>query len=95
MTYGHPYIKHIPKYSNICQVFVDIKGDFYPLCEPTSSPLNGILLHTPSFVHARFTSTGTGAREEARGLEDDKTEAWKRRKNKHAKACLTGPNNLS
>ena len=55
-----------------------VNSILYP--SPLPPPLDGILLHTPSFDHARFTLTGTGAREEARGLEDDKTEAWKRRR---------------
>ena len=49
---------------------------------PLPTRLNGILLHTPSCVYDRFSSRSTGAREEARGLEDDKTEAWKRRRKK-------------
>ena len=70
-----------------------LKVTYIPYASPFPPPLNGILLHTPSFLHARFTSMGTGAREEARGLEDDKTEAWKRRENKPAKVCLTRPDN--
>ena len=50
---------------------------------PLPPHLDGILLHTPSLDHDRFTSTSTGAREEARGLKTDKTGAWKRRKKKH------------
>ena len=50
---------------------------------PLPTRLNGILLYTPSCVYDRFSSRSTGAREEARGLEDDKREAWKRRRKKH------------
>src|SRR4051812_16003903 len=41
-----------------------------------------MLLHTPSHMHDRFTPTSTEAREEARNIKPDKTEAWKRRRNK-------------
>src|SRR3954463_12071722 len=44
--------------------------------------LNGMLLHTPSHMHDRFTPTSTEAREEARDIKPDKTEAWKRRRKK-------------
>ena len=44
----------------------------YP--SPLPPHLDGILLHTPSLDHDRFTSTSTGAREEARGLKADKEE---------------------
>src|SRR4051812_9781459 len=44
--------------------------------------LNGMLLHTPSHIHDRFTPTSTEAREEARSIKPDKTEAWKRRRKK-------------
>jgi len=48
---------------------------------------NGMLLHTPSFVHDRDASTSTEGREaamKARGLKADVTEAWKRRRKKGA-----------
>src|SRR3954469_14604650 len=41
-----------------------------------------MLLHTPSHMHDRFTPTSTEAREEARDIKPDKTEAWKRRRKK-------------
>ena len=65
-----------PTYAKTSQT-LKVNSILYP--SPLPPPLDGILLHTPSFDHARCTSTGTGAREEARGLEDDKREAWKRR----------------
>src|SRR4051812_6406383 len=46
---------------------------------PLPTLLNGMLLHTPSHMHDRFTPTSTEAREEARDIKPDKTEAWKRR----------------
>ena len=49
---------------------------------PLPTLLNGMLLHTPSHMHDRFTPTSTEAREEARSIKPDKTEAWKRRRNK-------------
>ena len=45
-----------------------------PDASPLPPHLDGILLHTPSLDHDRFTSTSTGAREEARGLKSDKGE---------------------
>ena len=45
-----------------------------PYASPLPPHLDGILLHTPSHDHDRFTSTSTGAREEARGLKADKEE---------------------
>ena len=45
-----------------------------PYASPLPPHLDGILLHTPSLDHDRFTSTSTGAREEARGLKADKEE---------------------
>ena len=59
-----------------------VNSILYP--SPLPPPLDGILLHTPSFDHARVALMGTGAREDARGLEDDKREAWKRRRKKGA-----------
>src|SRR3954466_8070753 len=50
--------------------------------------LNGMLLHTPSHIHDRFTPTSTEATEEDRNIKPDKTEAWKRRWKK-AGACGT------
>src|SRR4051812_50134259 len=41
-----------------------------------------MLLHTPSHMHDRFTPTSTEARQEARNIKPDKTEAWKRRRKK-------------
>ena len=49
---------------------------------PLPTLLNGMLLHTPSHMHDRFTPTSTEAREEARDIKPDKTEAWKRRRKK-------------
>ena len=49
-----------------------VNSILYP--SPLPSPLDGILLHTPSLDHDRFTSTSTGTREEARGLKADKEE---------------------
>ena len=49
---------------------------------PLPTLLNGMLLHTPSHMHDRFTLTSTEAREEARNIKPDKTEAWKRRRKK-------------
>src|SRR3954470_22683644 len=49
---------------------------------PLPTLLNGMLLHTPSHMHDRFTPTSTEAREEARNIKPDKTEAWKRRRKK-------------
>src|SRR3954469_9291631 len=49
---------------------------------PLPTLLNGMLLHTPSHMHDRFTPTSTEAREEARNSKPDKTEAWKRRRKK-------------
>ena len=45
---------------------------------PLPSLLNGMLLHTLSHMHDRFTPTSTEAREEAQDIKPDKTEAWKR-----------------
>ena len=45
-----------------------------PYASPLPPHLDGILLHTPSLDHDRFTSTSTGTREEARGLKADKEE---------------------
>ena len=45
-----------------------------PYASPLPPYLDGILLHTPSLNHDRFTSTSTGTREEARGLKADKEE---------------------
>src|SRR4051794_22431054 len=44
--------------------------------------LNGILLHTSSYGHDRFTLISTEAREEARSIKPAKTMAWKRRRKK-------------
>src|SRR3954464_14460603 len=51
-----------------------------PLLYARSLPtlLNGMLLHTPSHMHDRFTPTSTEAREEAQNIKPVKTEAWKR-----------------
>src|SRR3954467_15378725 len=49
---------------------------------PLPTLLNGMLLHTPSHMLDRFTPTSTEAREEARNIKPDKTEAWKRRRKK-------------
>src|SRR4051812_11021429 len=49
---------------------------------PLPTLVNGMLLHTPSDMHDRFTLTSTEAREEARNIKPDKTEAWKRRRKK-------------
>ena len=51
--------------------------------------LNGMLLHTPSHMHDRFTPTSTEAREEARSIKPDKTEAWKRRRKKTDRQMLS------
>src|SRR3954464_1394040 len=63
-----------------------------PLLYARSLPtlLNGMLLHTPSHMHDRFTPTSTEAREEARNIKPDKTEAWKRRRKKTGRQLL-GP----
>src|SRR4051812_39977814 len=57
---------------------------------PLPTLLNGILLHTPSYGHDRFTLTSTEAREEARSIKPDNTEAWKRRRKKTDRQ-LPGP----
>ena len=63
---------------------------------PLPTLLNGMLLHTPSHMHDRFTLTSTEAREEARNIKPDKTEAWKRRRKKprlnhrSLRSCYTG-----
>src|SRR3954470_14055859 len=49
---------------------------------PLPTLLNGMLLHTPSHMHDRFTPISMEAREEARNIKPDKTEAWKRRRKK-------------
>ena len=49
---------------------------------PLPTLLNGILLHTPSYDHARLTPTSTETREEARSPTPNKTEACKRRRKK-------------
>jgi hypothetical protein len=49
---------------------------------PFHSHENGILLHTPSYDIARFTSTSTETWEEARSLKSDIVGAWKRRRKK-------------
>src|SRR3954464_10423359 len=41
---------------------------------PLPTLLNGMLLHTPSHMHDRFTPTSTEAREEARNIKPDKTD---------------------
>jgi hypothetical protein len=56
---------------------------------PLPSLLNGMLLHTPSHMHDRFTLTSTEAREEARNIKPDKTEAWKRRRKKSDRQMLS------
>src|SRR4051812_993329 len=48
-----------------------------------------MLLHTPSHMHDRFTPTSTEAREEARSIKTDKTEAWKRRRKKTDRQMLS------
>ncbi len=53
------------------------------------TPLNGMLLHTPSHIHDRFTPTSMEAREEARSIKPDKTEAWKRRRKKTDRQMLS------
>src|SRR3954462_13719651 len=63
---------------------------------PLPTLLNGMLLHTPSHLHDRFTPTSTEAREEARNIKPDKTEAWKRRwkkprlNHRSLRSCYTG-----
>jgi hypothetical protein len=49
---------------------------------PFPPHVNGILLHTPSYDIARFTSTSTETWEEAQSLKSDVMEAWKRRRKK-------------
>ena len=52
---------------------------------PIYAPLNGMLPHAPSHVHARFDFISTGAWEDAtsaHGLKADVIEAWKRRRKK-------------
>src|SRR4051812_45466651 len=49
---------------------------------PLPTLLNGMLLHTPSHMHDRFTPTSTEVREEAHNIKPDKTKAWKRRRKK-------------
>src|SRR3954467_15272313 len=49
---------------------------------PLPTLLNGMLLHTPSHMHDRFTPTSTEAREESPNIKPNKTEAWKRRRKK-------------
>src|SRR3954463_1408109 len=56
---------------------------------PLPTLLNGMLLHTPSHMHDRFTLTSTEAREEARSIKPDKTEAWKRRRKKTDRQMLS------
>src|SRR4051812_32128153 len=56
---------------------------------PLPTLLNGMLLHTPSHMHDRFTLTSTEAREEARSIKHDKTEAWKRRRKKTDRQILS------
>src|SRR3954466_10320496 len=60
---------------------------------PIPTLLNGMLLHTPSHMHDRFTPTSTETREEARGLAPDKTEAWKRRRKKLQLESASAPAN--
>src|SRR3954470_21645254 len=62
---------------------------------PLPTLLNGILLHSPSYDHDRFTPTSTETREEPRGLTPDKTEAWKRRRKKLQLESATEPANRS
>ena len=57
---------------------------------PIHIPLNGMLPHTPSCYYARIDFTSTAAWEEARGLKDDVTEAWKRRRKKGAEEVQFG-----
>src|SRR3954463_2079705 len=56
---------------------------------PLPTLLNGMLLHTPSHMHDRFTLTSTEAREEAQSIKPDKTEAWKRRRKKTDRQMLS------
>src|SRR3954466_11496030 len=58
------------------------KVNLFLYASPLPTLLNGMLLHTPSHMHDRFTPTSTEAREEARDIKPDKTEAWKRRQKK-------------
>jgi hypothetical protein len=51
--------------------------------------VNGILLHTPSYDIARFTSTSTETWEEARSLKSDVMEAWKRMRKKLDRSLRT------
>src|SRR3954462_8439962 len=57
---------------------------------PLPALLNGMLLHTTSHMHDRFTPTSTEAREEARNIKPDKTDAGKRRRSKTGRQ-LPGP----
>src|SRR4051812_11310634 len=68
--------------SNLRQVVKDSKVNPFLYASPLPTLLNGMLLHTPSHMHDRFTPTSTEAREEARDIKPDKTEAWKRRRKK-------------
>ena len=60
----------------------NLKVNHILYASPIPTRLNGILLHTPSCILARLMTRSTGTREEARGLKDDKMEAWKRRRKK-------------
>src|SRR3954463_11402430 len=44
---------------------------------PLPTLLNGMLLHTPSHMHDRFTPTCTEAREEARNIKPQQEEGLK------------------
>jgi hypothetical protein len=64
MTNGMPY--YHPKVNPLLYVGLHI------------SPVNGILLHTPTYINAMFTSMSIDVMG-ARGLNPDNREAWKRR----------------
>src|SRR3954470_10158280 len=66
------------------------KVNLFLYASPLPTLLNGMLLHTPSHMHDRFTPTSTEAREEARNIKPDKMEAWKRRRKKTNRQ-LPGP----
>src|SRR3954470_24414555 len=54
-------------------------GSLYVCCCRYNSCINSRDVH---IMHDRFTPTSTEAREEARDIKPDKTEAWKRRRKK-------------
>ena len=76
------YVKHLIELSTYAKSSRTSKVNSILYASPLHTPLNGILLHTPSCDHARFDfdEYGSMGGSPSTGLKADKREAWKRRK---------------